>query len=105
MSTHRERGLMGPEGITLFLRAYLWAPADSDVVVRECTADDAPGVELRAITLSHPDRGSITLALTKADTLRMADLCEDAMRNAPHGADPDMGLPNLILALRHGASA
>jgi hypothetical protein len=104
MTKTRELGLCGRDGVLNFMRAYLVAPNDADVVVRLCGADELPGETMLAITLSHSrPSSSLTLGLRLGEARAMADICEATMRTAPHGADPSMGLPNLILALRQGA--
>jgi hypothetical protein len=104
MTITRELGMCGRDGVLNFMRAYLVAPNDADMAVWFCSTDELPGETMLAITLSHSrPPSSLMLGLRLSEARAMADLCEATMRTAPHGFDPSMGLPNLILALRHGA--
>jgi hypothetical protein len=80
-----------------FIAEYQAAPNDADIEVRRGRTETGEPAVVISINGSHH-------AFTVTEARIVADIAESALNKYP--AHPDSaGLPNLILALRHGAEA
>lgn len=89
----------GGEAVMAFLRGYLAMPDDADIEVSLGHVLKAENMPLLIIKVSHPRRDELAIGLPSSDARALADICEATLHRYPS----QVGLENLILALRHGA--
>lgn len=83
--------------IKVFVSQYLAAPNSADITVRIAT--DEHGKPAVVIGIDDALHG-----FSAIEARKLADFAESAMRALPNHPDA-VGMPNLIMALRHGADA